>query len=145
MPVGGGGLAAGTATIAKHLNPGIQVIGAEPEEGADTLLSMRCGRCRASPRRRGWTAAPRARCPPPTFAYRRTYGDTTRSSSSVGERSSIVRAHISPARTPVSETTAPTASARSAAPWLPDVMPRRRERGTAHCPSVRRRSRWRQM
>lgn len=43
VPVGGGGLAAGTATIAKHLHPGIKVIGVEPQEGADTLLSMRCG------------------------------------------------------------------------------------------------------
>ncbi|MCX4573460.1 threonine/serine dehydratase [Streptomyces sp. NBC_01571] len=49
VPVGGGGLAAGTATIAKHLYPGIKVIGVEPEEGADTLLSMRCGQRIALP------------------------------------------------------------------------------------------------
>ncbi|NEC33836.1 threonine/serine dehydratase [Streptomyces rubrogriseus] len=49
VPVGGGGLAAGTATIAKHLNPGIMVIGVEPEDGADTLLSMRCGQRIALP------------------------------------------------------------------------------------------------
>ncbi|GAA5216870.1 threonine/serine dehydratase [Streptomyces thinghirensis] len=49
VPVGGGGLAAGTATIAKHLNPGIKVIGVEPQEGADTLLSMRCGQRIALP------------------------------------------------------------------------------------------------
>ncbi|MFG3134258.1 threonine/serine dehydratase [Streptomyces tendae] len=49
VPVGGGGLAAGTATIAKHLNPGIKVIGVEPEDGADTLLSMRCGQRIALP------------------------------------------------------------------------------------------------
>ncbi|MFD9435938.1 threonine/serine dehydratase [Streptomyces sp. NPDC060002] len=49
VPVGGGGLAAGTATIAKHLNPGIKVIGVEPENGADTLLSMRCGQRIALP------------------------------------------------------------------------------------------------
>ncbi|WP_103545040.1 threonine/serine dehydratase [Streptomyces sp. SM1] len=48
VPVGGG-LAAGTATIAKHLYPGIKVIGVEPEEGADTLLSMRCGQRIALP------------------------------------------------------------------------------------------------
>ncbi|MFD7930795.1 pyridoxal-phosphate dependent enzyme [Streptomyces sp. NPDC059742] len=48
VPVGGG-LAAGTATIAKHLNPGIKVIGVEPQEGADTLLSMRCGQRIALP------------------------------------------------------------------------------------------------
>ncbi|OQD51946.1 hypothetical protein BM536_037085 [Streptomyces phaeoluteigriseus] len=49
VPVGGGGLAAGSATIAKHLNPGIKVIGVEPEDGADTLLSMRCGQRIALP------------------------------------------------------------------------------------------------
>ncbi|MFD5512156.1 threonine/serine dehydratase [Streptomyces sp. NPDC127051] len=49
VPVGGGGLAAGSATIAKHLHPGIKVIGVEPEDGADTLLSMRCGRRIALP------------------------------------------------------------------------------------------------
>ncbi|MFI5867238.1 threonine/serine dehydratase [Streptomyces sp. NPDC051546] len=49
IPVGGGGLAAGSATIAKHLYPGIKIIGVEPEEGADTLLSMRCGQRIALP------------------------------------------------------------------------------------------------
>ncbi|THA33014.1 threonine/serine dehydratase [Streptomyces sp. A1547] len=49
VPVGGGGLAAGSATIAKHLHPGIKVIGVEPEDGADTLLSMRCGQRIALP------------------------------------------------------------------------------------------------
>ncbi|WP_443042816.1 pyridoxal-phosphate dependent enzyme [Streptomyces sp. NBC_00370] len=49
VPVGGGGLAAGTATIAKHLHPGIKVIGVEPQEGADTLLSLRCGQRIALP------------------------------------------------------------------------------------------------
>lgn len=48
VPVGGG-LAAGTATIAKHLHPGIKVIGVEPQEGADTLLSLRCGQRIALP------------------------------------------------------------------------------------------------
>nr|WSW64569.1 threonine/serine dehydratase [Streptomyces sp. NBC_00998] len=49
IPVGGGGLAAGSATIAKHLHPGIKVVGVEPEDGADTLLSMRCGQRIALP------------------------------------------------------------------------------------------------
>ncbi|MFD8415467.1 threonine/serine dehydratase [Streptomyces sp. NPDC059650] len=49
VPVGGGGLAAGSSTIAKHLHPGIKVIGVEPEDGADTLLSMRCGQRIALP------------------------------------------------------------------------------------------------
>lgn len=43
VPVGGGGLAAGCVTIAKKLNPGISVIGVEPANGADTLLSLRQG------------------------------------------------------------------------------------------------------
>lgn len=49
VPVGGGGLAAGTATIAKHLNPAIKVIGVEPQEGADTQLSLLCRRRIALP------------------------------------------------------------------------------------------------
>ncbi|MCY0930984.1 threonine/serine dehydratase [Streptomyces sp. H27-H1] len=43
VPVGGGGLAAGTAVIAKHLNPRIQVIGVEPWSATDTLQSLRTG------------------------------------------------------------------------------------------------------
>lgn len=43
VPVGGGGLAAGTAMAAKHLNPDIRVIGVEPSDGADTAASLRAG------------------------------------------------------------------------------------------------------
>ena len=43
VPVGGGGLAAGTAVAAKAVNPGIQVIGVEPSTGADTAASLRAG------------------------------------------------------------------------------------------------------
>lgn len=43
VPVGGGGLAAGTAVAAKHVNPGIKVVGVEPEAGADTAASLRAG------------------------------------------------------------------------------------------------------
>lgn len=43
VPVGGGGLAAGTAVAAKHLNPKIRVIGVEPETAADTAASLRAG------------------------------------------------------------------------------------------------------
>ncbi|TXL91852.1 pyridoxal-phosphate dependent enzyme [Streptomyces sp. IB2014 016-6] len=39
----------GFATIAKHLHPGIKVIGVEPQEGANTLLSLRCGQRIALP------------------------------------------------------------------------------------------------
>ncbi|HTS66956.1 MAG TPA: threonine/serine dehydratase [Candidatus Acidoferrales bacterium] len=42
-PVGGGGLLAGCATIAKDLQPGIRVFGAEPEGANDTFLSMISG------------------------------------------------------------------------------------------------------
>ncbi|MFE7565558.1 pyridoxal-phosphate dependent enzyme [Streptomyces sp. NPDC057539] len=46
VPVGSGGLAAATA---KRLHPGIKAIGVEPQEGADTLLSLRCGQRIALP------------------------------------------------------------------------------------------------
>jgi len=42
-PVGGGGLLAGCSTIAKALNPGMRVFGAEPEGANDTFLSMQAG------------------------------------------------------------------------------------------------------
>jgi threo-3-hydroxy-L-aspartate ammonia-lyase len=40
VPVGGGGLAAGSATAAKALYPDIRVIGIEPEAGDDTRRSL---------------------------------------------------------------------------------------------------------
>jgi threo-3-hydroxy-L-aspartate ammonia-lyase len=43
VPVGGGGLAAGTVVAAKDINPGITVIGVEPCKGADTAASLRAG------------------------------------------------------------------------------------------------------
>ena len=43
VPVGGGGLIAGTAIAAKGLRPGIEVIGVEPEAGNDTFLSLAAG------------------------------------------------------------------------------------------------------
>jgi threonine dehydratase len=43
LPVGGGGLAAGCATVAKALYPGIEVVGVEPAEGDDTARSLRAG------------------------------------------------------------------------------------------------------
>ena len=42
-PVGGGGLIAGCATVAKSLRPGIRVIGVEPEAGDDTARSLAAG------------------------------------------------------------------------------------------------------
>ncbi|MFJ1967958.1 pyridoxal-phosphate dependent enzyme [Streptomyces sp. NPDC087903] len=44
VPVGGGGLIAGSATAAKGLHPGIRVIGVEPEAGDDTKRSLAAGR-----------------------------------------------------------------------------------------------------
>ncbi|SEG64168.1 threonine dehydratase [Nonomuraea solani] len=43
VPVGGGGLIAGSATAAKGLLPGIRVIGVEPEAGDDTKRSLAAG------------------------------------------------------------------------------------------------------
>ena len=43
-PIGGGGLLAGCATIAKALNPEIRIFGAEPEWANDTFLSLEAGR-----------------------------------------------------------------------------------------------------
>src|ERR1051326_7447647 len=42
-PVGGGGLLAGCATIAKAMNPAMRIFGAEPEGGNDTYLSLQKG------------------------------------------------------------------------------------------------------
>jgi threonine dehydratase len=41
--VGGGGLIAGCATAAKALQPGLRVVGVEPEAGDDTRRSLRAG------------------------------------------------------------------------------------------------------
>jgi threonine dehydratase len=40
---GGGGLLAGSATIAKEINPGIRIFGVEPELGNDIALSVAAG------------------------------------------------------------------------------------------------------
>lgn len=44
VPVGGGGLMAGSATVAKGRYPGIRMIGVEPEAGDDTRRSLEAGR-----------------------------------------------------------------------------------------------------
>ncbi|MER5428266.1 threo-3-hydroxy-L-aspartate ammonia-lyase [Streptomyces sp. NPDC002588] len=44
VPVGGGGLIAGSATAAKGLLPGIRIVGIEPEAGDDTRRSLQAGR-----------------------------------------------------------------------------------------------------
>ncbi|MBX3094429.1 MAG: pyridoxal-phosphate dependent enzyme [Cryobacterium sp.] len=43
VPVGGGGLIAGSATAAKGLYPDIRMLGVEPEAGNDTQLSLAAG------------------------------------------------------------------------------------------------------
>jgi len=43
VPVGGGGLMAGSATAATALRPGIRMIGVEPAEGDDTRRSLAAG------------------------------------------------------------------------------------------------------
>ena len=43
VPVGGGGLLAGCATVAKARARGIRVVGVEPEAGNDTALSLSAG------------------------------------------------------------------------------------------------------
>ncbi|MFF5077710.1 threonine/serine dehydratase [Actinoplanes sp. NPDC000266] len=43
VPVGGGGLIAGSAVAAKGLHPGIEVIGVEPADGDDTKRSLEAG------------------------------------------------------------------------------------------------------
>lgn len=42
--IGGGGLISGSAIAARHLRPGIRVIGVEPELGNDTFLSLAAGK-----------------------------------------------------------------------------------------------------
>jgi threo-3-hydroxy-L-aspartate ammonia-lyase len=43
VPVGGGGLIAGSATAAKALQPGIRIVGVEPAAGDDTKRSLAAG------------------------------------------------------------------------------------------------------
>jgi threonine dehydratase len=43
VPVGGGGLISGCSIAAKHLRPGIRVIGVEPADANDTFLSLEQG------------------------------------------------------------------------------------------------------
>ena len=43
VPIGGGGLMAGSATAAKGLFPGIRMVGVEPEAGDDTRRSIAAG------------------------------------------------------------------------------------------------------
>jgi threonine dehydratase len=44
VPVGGGGLISGCSIAAKHLRPGIRVIGVEPADANDTFLSLAAGK-----------------------------------------------------------------------------------------------------
>jgi threonine dehydratase len=44
VPIGGGGLISGCSIAAKHLRPGIRVIGVEPADANDTALSLAAGK-----------------------------------------------------------------------------------------------------
>jgi threonine dehydratase len=44
VPVGGGGLIAGIATVAKTMNPGVRIVGVQPEASPAAYLSLREGR-----------------------------------------------------------------------------------------------------
>jgi threonine dehydratase len=44
VPIGGGGLISGCSIAAKHIRPGIRVIGVEPADANDTFLSLQQGR-----------------------------------------------------------------------------------------------------
>lgn len=58
VPVGGGGLISGVATVVKALRPDVQVIGVEPELAADARDTLRAGRLVPwSVRERGRTVA----------------------------------------------------------------------------------------
>jgi len=48
-PVGGGGLLAGCATIAREMRPGMRLFGVEPADGNDTFLSVQAGERRSIP------------------------------------------------------------------------------------------------
>src|ERR1700733_2091471 len=43
IPIGGGGLISGSSIAAHAIRPGIRIFGVEPEQGNDTLLSVRAG------------------------------------------------------------------------------------------------------
>lgn len=44
IPIGGGGLISGSSIAAHAIRPGTRIFGVEPEQGNDTLLSIRAGR-----------------------------------------------------------------------------------------------------
>lgn len=44
VPIGGGGLIAGMALVAKHLNPGVRVVGVEPANAASYSAALAAGR-----------------------------------------------------------------------------------------------------
>ena len=62
-PVGGGGLLAGCATIARQMHPAIRIFGAEPEGANDTFLSLTAGQRVTVPHPETIADGLRAPCP----------------------------------------------------------------------------------
>lgn len=73
--VGGGGLLAGTAVAAKHLRPGMKVMGAEPENVSDAAQSMRAGHLVTPPKAHTIADGLRGNIGEPNFAVFQRYVD----------------------------------------------------------------------
>lgn len=63
VPVGGGGLISGSATVARALAPGCKIVGIEPELGGDAAASFRSGRIEIAGPRVGETICDGAATP----------------------------------------------------------------------------------
>lgn len=62
-PISGGGLMAGSAVALHALQPGVELVGAEPEDGGDTRLSLAAGERRSVPPPRSIADGLRVRTP----------------------------------------------------------------------------------
>ena len=75
-PVGGGGLLSGTAIAARHLAPGIRVIGAEPRHADDAARSFRSGKLEPASPEHTVADGLRTTLGPMNFAIIREHVDT---------------------------------------------------------------------
>ncbi|MEY4939826.1 MAG: L-threonine dehydratase catabolic TdcB [Verrucomicrobiota bacterium] len=73
--VGGGGLLAGTAVAAKHLRPGMKVMGTEPENVSDAAQSLRAGHLVTPPKAHTIADGLRGNLGQPNFAVFQRYVD----------------------------------------------------------------------